>query len=120
MNKLEACEHYWINPYLPQVGRIQHIPVPFCESIKLDLNVSGQPVLNLATPGITLTAYMILSINPLLFHAHALNGINTMYFTLQHVLLAPHFRLLIGHIGQFPLILSSERRFPYGGVCQRR
>lgn len=115
MNKLEACEPYWINPYLPQVGRIQHISVPFCESIKLDLNVSGQPVLNLATPGITLTAYMILSINPLLFHAHALNGINTMYFTLQHVLLAPHFGLLIGHVGQFPLILSSERRFPYVG-----
>lgn len=101
MNTVEACEHYWINPYLPQVGRIQHIPVPFCESIKLDLNVSGQPMLNLATPGITLTAYMILSINPLLFHAHALNGINTMYFTLQHVLLAPISACLLDMLGNF-------------------
>lgn len=77
-NKLEACEHYWLNPYSSQVGRKQHIPVPFCESIKLDLNVSGHPVLNLATPEITDSLHD-LSINPLLFHAHALNGINTMY-----------------------------------------
>lgn len=60
------------------LGQIQHIPIPFCESTKLDL-MSQVTSAEFGHSRNNSDSLHDLSINPLLFHAHALNGINTKY-----------------------------------------